>query len=129
MTVDPTKIHFAAPEYPIDKIVGFYEGSFNIAAAGIDGFGFDVASTATVTIIHGLDYIPLTDMIWSIDNINFYPSGTELITDYGAALFDDTYDSLIAIERVGATTVIILGESIDNAARTIYYKLWLIHPE
>lgn len=128
--VDIDKIAFLS-KYPIDKIVGYEEGSFNVAAAGTDPGPppFDIEAEATETITHNLGYAPLTDLIWSIDNTNFRPSGTELITDFGNASLDDTYDSLLVIEKANTTTVSILAASLDQTARTIYYKLWLIYPD
>lgn len=128
--VDIDKIEFYS-KYPIDKIVGFYEGSFAIAGAGTDPTppGFDIETTATTSHTHSLGYIPFTDMIWSIDDTNFRPSGTELITDFGNASLDETFDAITAIESATSTTVTINGFNLDQTARTIYYKIWLVYPE
>ena len=115
-------------QFPIDKIVGYYQGNFNIAAATTSG-SFDVNSSASISITHGLGYRPLTDGLWSIDNTNFYPLGVQIITDIGNLTTASTFDALFTAETSSSTTIQIKAYSSDQAARTIYYKIWLIFPD
>lgn len=121
------KIAFST-QFPIDKIVGYYEGSF--AIAGDPGAFFDDGVTATTTITHGLGYRPMLDTIWSIDGTNYRPSGVEIITDVGnLAGNPNTYDALYLLDSSSTTNIIIRGYSVDQTARTIYYKTWLLYPD
>lgn len=115
-------------EYTIDKITGYYEDSFAIAAATSSG-GADVVATASQAHTHGLGYRPYTDGAWSIDNTNWYPFGQALITDIGDLVTPDTLDTLVAVATSSTTDVDVRAYSYDQSARTIYYRVWLIYPE
>lgn len=120
------KIAFST-QFPIDKIVGYYEGSFAIAAAATSP-PFDVLASATKTITHDLGYRPFTDGLWSIDDTNYYPFSVPIITDIGNLTTASTFDILTANDVSTSTEAQIRAYSYDQAARTIYYKLWLIYP-
>lgn len=115
-------------EYPIDKVVGYYEDSFAIAAATTSP-PIDVVARANDANIHGLGYRPKVDGVWSIDGTNYYPFGVPIITNIGTTSTASDFDALIAVGTTTSTQAIVRGYSYDQTARTIYYKMWLIYPE
>lgn len=105
--VDPDVVALAVPEQQVDKLIAAYEGSFSVPLNG----------TATTTISHDLGTACLSELLWSIDNSNFYLAGSELSS------------SLCCTNGVGTNTATIYGGyRVSGAATTIFYKLYLIWP-
>lgn len=122
-------------DYPIDKIVGQYSGSFSVGAGSRDPFFYldIIPGEATEIIAHGLGYTPLFDISFSLDGVSFVPGSTEIITKEEiitspVAGLDVFFDSIKTDSNSSRVRIRAYNYNADSGV-TIYYRLTLIHPD
>lgn len=104
-SVNPSKLIFEAPRFPIDKIVFQKPGSFTIGSS----------TTNTTTITHDLNRKCLSEMIWTSDGVNYNDGGSEI-------------PSIGVVQGCGLNTATIYGYNDTAGSVTINYTLYLIWP-
>jgi hypothetical protein len=79
MTTDISKAQFSS-EFPIDKIISDFDGNVtthSVPAATFSG-GFYLPKTDSIQIINPTGKKALMTMIYTYDNVNYYPSKARL---------------------------------------------------
>lgn len=115
MAIDRDKIAFASPLHPTDKVVEVIEGSYVVGATGGPTPG-----TKLVTVPHSQTEKCLPYVMWSTDNVNFYPGATWRYPAINGPVITAAYCT--------DTDVDIITGNFYITSLTIYYKVFLIWP-
>lgn len=114
MAIDKDIIAFASPVHPTDKVVELIEGSHAVPAVS----GFTPGTKATV-VAHNQSEKCLPQIMWSTDNVNFYPGAMWRYPTAGTPLTTTAYCT--------DNNVVILTGNFGTAV-TVYYKVFLLWP-
>jgi hypothetical protein len=96
-------------EYPVDKIVGVWEGSFNQTTQVTSRsatFGGSPNTAYFYRIAHGFPRPVFVDLLWSSDNVTWYDGGVN-----GHIAFSDS------------TYIYVYSSQGSTVAGTLYYKV------
>lgn len=106
-------------DYPADKILETFTGSFTAAAR----YGLFDPRRSTETIVHSVGDWALINGAYSFDNSTWYPFGVRVAdVSSGSPVFQTVEVSAYC----DASTVVIKATNWTNSAETIYYALQLI---
>jgi hypothetical protein len=103
------KVSFAS-QYPVDKIVGVWEGSFDRATDVVKRSG-NLGDIYVYKIAHGLTRPVFVDLLWSDDNTTWADGGV------GAGSTGE-----VSLAFSDSTYIYIVGSLFATATGTRYYK-------
>lgn len=104
----------SASKYPVDKIVGVYEGSFNNSSDTTTRSGA-AGSIKVFSIAHGFTRPVFTHLLFSDDNSNWADGGSTASTGGTSIAFSDSSNVyIVAAKSTGTTYYKVILEWIDN---------------
>lgn len=119
MPADPaiSKEMLLSTDYPIDKIVGIYSGSYVVPNG---------SSNAVATIPHNLPFRPLPGGNWS-NNSDF-----SVQNEYGAGIYPGPSVGTPFSQRTNvftdATNIYITSSNVSGSSKTVYYRIYVFEP-
>lgn len=106
------KVAFTS-RYPIDKIVGVYEGSFDKASDTTTRTG-GITNINVFPIPHGQSRPVFVDLLWSDDDATYADGGSNIGTNSSIAFSDDTNIYIIASSATGTQYYKAIAVWIDE---------------
>jgi hypothetical protein len=103
-----------ASEYPVDKIVAVYEGSYNKATQTTTRSEPFIGTIYTYAIPHGFTRPVFTNLIWSQDGTNWLDGGATLSGNSSIAFSDSTNVYIATTSNSGTQHYKIILYWIDN---------------
>lgn len=100
-------------QYAVDKIVRTYTGSFS-APVNVDTY---------YEVPHDIGKKILPEVLFSVDNISYYPSSTPMVPNIATPAF-----TVLTASAVSDNVIKLYAGNYSGSNRTIYYKVMLIWP-
>lgn len=113
MTLDIQRTVFSS-SILIDKVVEIFTGSFTVTNG----------SVGSVSLPHIFGIATFSNLRFSIDNNNFYPSSTAIYT----TLAGSSSAYLYTVGAVSASAAIVYAANQTGSTQTVYYKMELLWP-
>lgn len=119
LTVDQIKKLFFSSQYEMDKVLDVFQDSFSISASGSE---FSPVY-ANHSFAHGLGGLALPLLIFSTDNVSWYPAGSSPIVTRSGFPTDQSTE---ATAYCTATDVVIMANNWTLTSKTIYYAVAMV---